>query len=363
MEEVPDEPVEVPIAFKAHERQLSVPEEVVLFLNELNAANMLINAKIEAHSQNPIMKFIDGKFAIVDHPLEKFDESNENFKDGTSENIESQKAATSSELQKKDAILFTTNDWYLIGEFRIVTKDESDTPTDIEFVWGWAIRPEDPHTQPITAVTEELPHGLQPLTFPLVKFEDIGLIEIIKAYAFHTMNLEYVVTKWSEQLQSWGIFGLKNIAWGELQKPRSPEWEKILTKVREIVSRKKAANPELDHKAAVEATWKESEILEMVAEYRKVKDAAYQQRLELTNKIRQAMVNPAAMIAQMMNADTVGGEPDNTQSELNTSLDNSNIAANNESLNYAMQAVQRAFNRVEEAELANMDAVGNDIDV
>lgn len=323
-----DEKPEIPIGFRAHEKQLAVPEEVVVYLNELNAANMVVNAKLEAYSKNPVMRFVEGKFAIIDAPL-------------------------TEQSSEKETVLFTSDDWYLIGEFRINGYDAEETPNDIEFVWGWGLRPDDPHTKSITKVAEELPYGLQPLTFPLVKFEDIGLIEIIKAYAFHSMELEYVVTKWSEQLQSWGIFGIKNIAWAELQKPKSPEWEKILTTVRELVAKKKAADSTLEHKAAVEASWKEPEVLALVAEYRRVKDVAYQQRIELTERIRQAMLNPAAIITQMMSPDASTPEQIDQQKNSETPKDE---------LSFAMQSVERAFNKVEEAELAKLDAIGDDVE-
>jgi hypothetical protein len=332
-----DEPKEVPIGFRAHEKTLAVPEEVVVYLNELNAASMITNAKIDAYSKNSMMRFINGNIAIVDIP-----DPNEQTNDN----------------KPKEITLFTSDEWYLIGEFRINEMDEEGVPKDIEFVWGWGLRPEDPRTKPITKVVEELPYGLQPLTFPLVKFEDIGLIEIIKAYSFHTMELEYIMTKWSEQLQSWGIFGVRNIQWSELKKPLSPEWEKILTIVREIVAKKKIADSTLEHKVAVEAAWKEPEVLSLVAEYRRVKDAAYQQRLELTEKIRQAMLNPAAIVNQMMASEN------NTEPTPETTPE-SNSETNSETtqeLNGAMQAVERAFAKVEEAELANMDAVGDDFE-
>lgn len=328
-----NEKPEIPIGFRAHEKQLAVPEEVVVYLNELNAANMIVNAKLETYAKNPVMRFIDGKFAIVD-------------------------AVTVEQPTAPETTLFTSDDWYLIGEFRIAgfeaNENGEETPNDIEFVWGWGLRPEDPRTKPITKVVEELPYGLQPLTFPLVKFEDIGLIEIIKAYAFHSMELEFIVTKWSEQLQSWGVFGVRNIVWADLQKPKSPEWEKILATVRELVAKKKAADSSLEHKAAVEAAWKEPEVLSLVAEYRRVKDAVYQQRVELTERIRQAMLNPAAIVTQMMAQDATSVD----QSAPTEAPVNPNTSQ--EELSHAMQAVERAFNKVEEAELSKMDVVGDD---
>lgn len=313
-----EESAEIPIGFRAHERQLAVPEEVVVYLNELNAANMIVNAKLEEYAKEPIMRFIDGKFAIVDGD--------------------------------KETVLFTSDDWYLIGEFRINGFDSDQAPNDIEFIWGWGLRPEDPRTKPITKAVEELPYGLQPLTFPLVKFEDIGLVEIIKAYVFHSMELEYTITKWSDALQSWGIFGVKNITWAELQKPKSPEWEKILSTVRNLVEAKKIADPTIDRKVAVEAAWKDPEVLALVAEYRRTKDAAYQQKMEITERIRQALINPAAIVTQMM------------QQEAQTTEAPANQTDPQKELNAAMQSVERAFMKVEEAELAKLDSVGGDDD-
>lgn len=314
---------DIPIGFRAHDKQLSVPEEVIVYLNELNAANMVINAKLEAHAANPLMRFINGKFAIVD------------------------------EKSEKETILFTSDDWYLIGEFRIINFDENNLPNDVEFIWGWGLRPDDPHTKPVTTVVEELPYGLQPLTFPLVKFEDIGLIEIIKSYAFHIMNLEYIFTKWSEKLQSWGIFGVKNIVWEELTKPKSPEWEKILTTVRNLITKKKVEFPDLEHKTIVESVWREPEILTMVAEYRRMKDEAYQHRIEITERIRQAMINPTTIITQMM-TDNMSSNAQNSDNFIETPI---NPKITQEELNYAMNSVQRAFDKVEN----QMDEIGNDM--
>lgn len=318
---------DVDTGFRAHERSLTVPEEVIVYLNQLNASNMVVNARIQAHAKNPVMRFIDGKYAIVD--------------------------ITEVDGEQKETVIMTA-DWHLIGEFRINGFDEEKMPNDIEYAWGWALRPNDPHTNEVVKVAEALDYGLQPLTFPIVKFEDIGIIEILKAFAFNTLELEYIDQKFSTQLSSYGIFGMYNIQWADLPKQRAPEWDNILNVVREIVKTKRidftTTNgrefTEVEKKEAVADAWKQPEVLSLVADYRRKKDAAFEQKMELVNKMKQAMLNPGSV-------DFTG------LSE--TSKDTHQTDTKND-LEFALHSVEKAMSAVEEAEIAKKESVGDEMD-
>jgi len=335
---------DIDTGFRAHERSLTVPEEVIVYLNQLNASNMVVNARIQAHTKNPVMRFIDGKYAIVDISV-------------SSENPDEQ----------KETVIMTA-DWHLIGEFRINSFDEEKIPNDIEYVWGFVIRPDDPHTKEVVKVAEALDYGLQPLTFPLVKFEDIGIIEILKAFAFNTLELEYIDQKFSSQLRSYGIFGMYNIQWAEnLPKLRAPEWDNILSVVREIVKTKRTefttANGrdfnESEKKEAITDAWKQPEVLSLVADYRRKKDAAYEQKMELVNKMKQAMANPASVDFSGLSetsTSTTQTPPVETQKE---DIQKEDIQKD---LEFALQSVEKAMNAVDEAEIAKKESVGDEID-
>jgi len=305
-EEKPD----VDTGFTAHDRSLTVPEEVIVYLNQLNAANMIVNARIEEYAKEPIMRFIDGKYAIVDG----------------------------------DKVIMTA-DWHLIGEFRINGFDEEKMPNDIEFIWGWAVRQGDPHTEEVVKVAEELPYGMQPLTFPLVKFEDIGIVEILKAFAFNTLNLEYMSVKFSEQLSSYGIFGLYNIQWAEVSKIRSPEWDRILKVVREMVN--KSVEGGMEKKEAVAEAWKTPEVLSLVADYRRMKDEQYQAKQEFVNKFKTALANPDSI---------------STMDENITPVETPLEESKNEKIDFALKSVEKALNQVEEDELAKLEQIGDDVE-
>jgi len=328
---------DVDTGFRTHERSLTVPEEVIVYLNQLNASNMVVNARIQAHAKNPVMRFIDGKYAIVDMGV-------------SSENPE----------QKETVIM--TADWHLIGEFRINSFDEEKIPNDIEYIWGFVIRPDDPHTKEVVKVAESLNYGLQPLTFPLVKFEDIGIIEILKAFAFNTLELEYIDQKFSSQLGSYGIFGMYNIQWADnLPKLRAPEWDNILSVVRDIVKTKRteftAANgrdfEESEKKEVVANAWKQPEVLSLVADYRRKKDAAYEQKMELVNKMKQAMINPASV--------DFSGLSD-TSTDAPTSTTQTPPVETQKDLEFALQSVEKAMSAVEEEEIAKKESVGDEMD-
>lgn len=297
--------------FSAHDRQLTVPEEVIVYLNQLNAANMMVNARIEEHSNASYTRFIDGKFCTVDYPK--------------------------SEADEPAMRLIMSADWHLIGEFRINGFDEEKMPNDIEFVWGWAIRPDDSHTQAVIKVAEDLPYGMQPLTFPVVKFEDIGIMEIIKAFAFNTLNLEYIVQKYSNELRSYGIFGLYNIEWANIPKAIAPEWTNILNVVRDLVQTKFSG---MEKKEAIAEAWKSDEVLTLVADYRRKKDAAYVEKQEFVNKFKQALTNPSAVFNDTPEVPAPTPDP----------------------LNYALASVERALNAVEEDDLAKLESIGDDLD-
>lgn len=304
--------------FSAHDRQLTIPEEVIVYMNQLNAATMVTNSRIEQYAKNPAMRFIDGKYCIVER------------------------------VEEKEDVVIMTADWYLIGEFRINGFDEEKMPNDVEFVWGWAIRPGDVHTDPVIAVAEGLDYGMQPLTFPLVKFEDIGIIEIIKAFAFNIMNLECIITKFSSELKSYGIFGLHNIEWTEnVPKIRAPEWDIILKDVREMVNKKVAEG--MDRKDAVNYAWKQPEILALVADYRRKKDSVFQEKQDLVAKFKAALSNPQALEQVMASNPVTVLEP-----EIN------NEQPKKKELDFALASVERALAVVEEEELSKLTSVGDD---
>ncbi len=321
MEEVSDvavtEAQEVNTGFSAHDRQLTVPEEVIVYLNQLNAANMIVESRIESHSKEPIMRFVNGKYCILDAATEK---------------------------------TIMSADWHLIGEFRIVGFGEDKIPNDIEFVWGWCVRPEDPHTTEVFNITEALPYGMQPLTFPLVKFEDIGILEILKAYSFNILNLDYITQKFSTQLQSYGIFGLYNIEWMNVGTVLSPEWEHILGVVREMVATRMQADETLVRKTVVSEVWQTPEVLSLVADYRRKKDELYTSKQEFVNKFKNAISNPNSL-TELINTPTVEGEAFvvNEQVPLSSELD------------LARASVQKAFTAVEEVELAKLESIGDDM--
>jgi len=325
MEEVADvKAPETDTGFSAHDRQLTIPEEVIVYMNQLNAATMVTHARIEQYAKNPSMRFIDGKYSIVES------------------------------VEGKEDIVIMSADWYLIGEFRINGFDEEKMPNDVEYVWGWAIRPGDPHTDPVVAVAEGLNYGMQPLTFPLVKFEDIGIVEIIKAFAFNILNLEYITVKFSSELKSYGIFGLHNIVWTEnVPKLRAPEWDIILKDVREYVNTKTAAG--MERKEAVAEAWKQPEILALVADYRRKKDSAFQERQELVAKFKAALSNPNALEQVMAN----NGNGQTANSSENTQAPTEHPPQKKE-LDFALASVQRALTAVEEEELSRLTSVGDD---
>jgi hypothetical protein len=311
--EEPDAEKEVDTGFTAHDRPLTVPEDVIVYLNQLNAANMIVNARIEEYAKEPVMRFIDGKYSIVDG----------------------------------DKIIMTA-DWHLIGEFRINGFDEEKMPNDIEFIWGWAVRQGDPHTDKVVKVAEDLPYGMQPLTFPLVKFEDIGIVEIIKAFAFNTLELDYMSVKFSDELKSYGIFGMYNIEWVEGAKKRSPEWDRILKVVREMVN--KSVDGGMEKKEAVAEAWKTPEVLSLVAAYRRVKDEQYEAKKAFVGKFKEALTDPSKI--DEINADTPVETPPVV----------SDVTPQTEERNFALASVERAITAVEETELAKLDSVGDDIE-
>ena len=308
---------EVTTGFSAHDRQITAPEEVIVYLNQLNAANMVVESRVDSHSKDPIMRFVNGKYCILDAKTEK---------------------------------TIMTADWHLLGEFRIIGFDENKIPNDIEFVWGWCVRPDDPHTTEVIKVAEALPYGMQPLTFPLVKFEDIGILELLKAYSFSILGLDYITQKFSTQLQSYGIFGLYNIEWIDLGRTLSPEWEYILNVVKEMVGVRMKNDETLVRKTVIAEVWQTPEVLSLVAEYRRKKDEMFVAKQEFVNKFKQAITNPDSLSELITAAPTAESvtEP-------------ADAASTEPELDLARTSVQKAFTAVEEAELAKLESVGDDM--
>jgi hypothetical protein len=300
VEEADSEPLEE----VNNEQKLEVDEELTIYMQQLNIAQLDVIGKIQKSCEAPIIRFMNDKFTILDGDK-----------------------------------VFLQADWHFIGEFH--TEKENPNIKGYEFVWSWGLKPDndqDPHVREVTRVIESLPHGLQPLTFPLVQFEEPGIIEIIKAYSFHELNLECTQILFNEKFKSYGIFGLYNIEYTAIEKPA------MLTKIVEEAKRKanelRKENPDLSGPDAIKQAWQSPEVLSLVAAHQREKQDRETAAAEFTDFFKRAIMNPSLVLDQPT------GAPE--------------VPKVDEKYAGALKAVERALDVVREEELADMEQVGDE---
>jgi hypothetical protein len=306
MESTPEEKDEL----TTKEQKLEVDEEVSVYMNQLNLAQMMIMDNINKNCKEPIIKFIDDKFTIID-----------------------------------DDKVFMQGDWHFIGEFH--TEKENPQIKGYEFVWSWGLRPdaeEDPHTKEVFKVTESLPYGLQPLTFPLVQFEDVGILELIKAYSFRTLDLDFIHIMFSNELNSYGIFGIYDVKFSdEIKKPST--LDKIVETAKKKAKELRKANPDLDGTEALKQAWRAPEVLSLVAAHQREKNDRAKASKEFSDFFKRAIMDPRLVLD---NPDF--GVPDEGQV----------VQEIDEKYSNALSAIENALDAVREEELAKMEQVGDD---
>lgn len=294
--------------FTVHERKFSIPENATVYLNQLAAAQAKFNGEVEKRADDPTMRIEDGKYV----------------------------------MRENDQVIMTA-DFHLICVYAVKewekVEDES-IPSAISFSWGWVVLPDDPHTQDVTKVTEDLPYEMQPLTFPSVEFKDIGIVEVLKAYAFNVLALDAVFERFSDDGQSCGVFGFYNVEWvAEPRKVQSAPMRMILKEVKQVA--KKLQKQGVTGKQAIIKAWESPEILTMVATYRRQKQDAIQSKEQFMDLFKRALEDPSIVFDEP--------EPTETQD------------INDEDLQNAMAAIDRALNIVEEQELAKLTTVGDEL--
>lgn len=290
-----------PPTFTTTEHTLEVDEEVSVYMQQLNLAQLMMDDKIKKASENPAVQLGD-KFRIMDG----------------------------------DKVILAA-DWHFIGEFH--TEKENPNIKGYEFVWGWALRPdaeEDPHVKEVAKVTEALPYGLQPLTFPLVQFPDIGIIELIKAYSFHELELDFIHIMYNSQFKSYGIFGIYNVEFTEeITKPKA--LDKIVEMAKKKASELRKQDPELEGPDAIKHAWQSPEILSMVAAYQRNKQATK----EFAEFFKRAIMDPSLVLDDVKPTIEI---------------------KKNEKYTRALVAVKNALGAVREEELAEMEQIGETSD-
>lgn len=290
------------------EQKLEVDEEVSVYMNQLNLAQITVMNRVR-ECASPIIRFVDDKFTVLDGDK-----------------------------------IFLQADWHFIGEFH--TEKENPNIKGYEFVWSWALRPdaeEDPHVKDVHIATEALPYGLQPLTFPLVQFEDVGIIELIKAYAFQSLNLDFIHIVFNPTLNSYGIFGLYNMTFHGDKK--SNVLDTIVNQAKKKAGELQKNNPQLSGSDAIKQAWQTPEILSLVSAYQKDKRHREKAAEEFKNFFKRALADPSLVIDR----------PD--------VVDNGNqVQEIDEKYADALQAVERALEKVREDELNQMEQLGDDME-
>lgn len=297
------------IEMSLKEQKLEVDEEVSVYMNQLNLAQITVAERIRSGCQSPIIRFIDDKFTVLDGDK-----------------------------------IFMQADWHFIGEFH--TEKENPKIKGYEFVWSWALRPdaeEDPHVKDVHLITEALPYGLQPLTFPLVQFEDVGIIELIKAYSFQTLSLDFVHIMFNQTLNSYGIFGLYNMQFHGDKK--SNVLDTIVNQAKKKAGELQKRDPQLSGSEAIKQAWQTPEILSLVSAYQKDKRHREKAAEEFKNFFKRALADPTLVIDRPDIADN--GEP---------------VQEIDEKYADALQAVERALEKVREEELGQMEQLGDDME-
>lgn len=290
------------------EQKLEVDEEVSVYMNQLNLAQITVMNRVR-ECASPIIRFVDDKFTVLDGDK-----------------------------------IFLQADWHFIGEFH--TEKENPNIKGYEFVWSWALRPdaeEDPHVKDVHLTTEALPYGLQPLTFPLVQFEDVGIIELIKAYAFQSLNLDFIHIVFNPTLNSYGIFGLYNMTFHGDKK--SNVLDTIVNQAKKKAGELQKNNPQLSGSDAIKQAWQTPEILSLVSAYQKDKRHREKAAEEFKNFFKRALADPTLVIDRP-------DVPDNGDQ----------VQEVDEKYADALQAVERALEKVREEELSQMDQLGDDME-
>lgn len=292
---------------KRNEQKIEIDEEVSIYMNQLNLAQIMVAERIRSGCQSPVIRFMEDKFSILDGDK-----------------------------------VFMSADWHFIGEFH--TEKENPKIKGYEFVWSWALRPdaeENPHVKDVSKITEALPYGLQPLTFPLVQFEDVGIIELIKAYSFNTLNLDFVHIMYNDTLKSYGIFGLYNVQYNGEKK--SNMLDTIVNQAKKMAGELQKNDPQLSGSDAIKQAWQTPEILSLVAAYQKDKRNREKASEEFKNFFKRALADPSLVIDR----------PDTTDN-------GEQVQEIDEKYANALEAVERALDKVREEELSNMDQLGDD---
>jgi len=83
----------------------------------------------------------------------------------------------------------------------------------MEFVWGWALYPEDERFRFSREVMENLPTELDGLKHTWLRFSEPMTIEILKAFAFKTERFEFIREMQNVEAGVYGIFCFRNVKW------------------------------------------------------------------------------------------------------------------------------------------------------
>ena len=295
--------------------EFTVPESVIIHLNQLNAAMLAFEGQVNARADSPMVQISDNKCEILD-----------------------------------DCEVIVRTDYYLINEFREAVDNS------IEMVWSVFLEPGDiPPNSAIVEVIESLPPEMQPFTFPLVRFNDPMLLQIINAYTLDVLKLDYVYTKYCKQSLSYKTYGLYNAQW--IAKPKtiqSLELRRIVNNVKNIAKNliNDCKDRSITKKDAMVMAWQNPEILAQIAEYKRQKQQSEDAKKEFIELFKSALADPDSLFRDDFESGCEGGSGyEGSRTILNEQ---------DESIAQAMAAVERALNAVEEEELTKLTSVGDE---
>ena len=285
---------------------LGLPEELNLFIQQLELARMTISSKVMQYTDEPRQTFRDDKFTI---------------------------------LNENDQTVLT-GDWYMIGEYKAAEPTEEVPAPSFEFVWAHHLRnPESPdweHARHSETIVDALPESLAGLAGVYLQFEDSEIIRVIQAYAFHALDLEYTAAMWSARLGAYGLFGIHNIQWGDAPLKVCDELQNIVKMVRSEAKKFRKKDPELTHEDSIKKAWEIPEILGAISQYKNSKTRQQENAEEFAASFKRAMANPMAFL---------NGEGDaNLEQEA------------------SFQVLDQVMKQLEEEELDAMVAIGDESD-
>lgn len=256
------EEMEEPVEDSGQSMTLELSDELRLFVQQLELGRMMTISKIQKRCDTPHASFVDGKFVM---------------------------------LNTKKQTIFTA-DWHFIGEYK-PELDDSGNLVQLEYWWAHEVRNEESadwdHVKRGIEIVDRLPEGLTALKFPYIQAPDGDILRIVQAYAYHVLDLEYTHAMWSEKLNSYGLFGIYNIEWGDAPEQVNPKLREIIKMVQKEAKRLRKEDPKLTSKDSIKAAWKEPFILGAIAQYKHDKQESQNEMLAFAEEFKAALKNPS----------------------------------------------------------------------